>query len=324
MFAKRANGVLKGMATEACRTCSSQQGLQPSEFFGVDMVPEPPWFEDGIHGGPVAGWDDGSQTDEGIINRYEEGRSRRGKEGSRGGPQRDVSASLDSIPLTVITDAKDVFDKNNSDTPSFGSQKSLAFSISWLRSTLRRPNTALRWTATENMLTDALTKDMDPSYLHRVLEEGKWCVKYSSAFIKQTAKPLKKDQVIPDAVTVGKPIGDDEQLASRLTKLADSPGWHREGDVVAHVARNARAFRTPRPRYDPKEYDLRSTFGRFDRSDGCIEWRELENLVTYQDGSRLGTGLIGQTANVLITFFQMSSHCNKKDRSAAEDSALHG
>ena len=238
--------------------------------------------------------------------------------------QRDVSASLDSIPLTVITDAKDVFDKNNSDTPSFGSQKSLAFSISWLRSSLRRPNTALRWTATENMLTDALTKDMDPSYLHRVLEEGKWCVKYSSAFIKQTAKPLKKDQVIPDVVTVGKPIGDDEQLASRLTKLADSPGWHREGDVVAHVARNARAFRTPRPRYDPKEYDLRSTFGRFDRSDGCIEWRELENLVTYQDGSRQGTGLIGQTANVLITFFQMSSHCNKKDRSAVEESALHG
>ena len=200
----------------------------------------------------------------------------------------------------------------------------MAFSISWLRSSLRRPNTALRWTATENMLTDALTKDMDPSYLHRVLEEGKWCVKYSSAFIKQTAKPLKKDQVIPDVVTVGKPIGDDEQLASRLTKLADSPGWHREGDVVAHVARNARAFRTPRPRYDPKEYDLRSTFGRFDRSDGCIEWRELENLVTYQDGSRQGTGLIGQTANVLITFFQMSSHCNKKDRSAVEDSALHG
>lgn len=87
VFAKRANGVLKGMATEACRTCPSQQGLQPSESFGVDMVPEPPWSEAGIHGGPVAGWDDGGQTDERIINRYEEGRSRRGKEGGRGGPQ---------------------------------------------------------------------------------------------------------------------------------------------------------------------------------------------------------------------------------------------
>ena len=238
--------------------------------------------------------------------------------------QRDVSASLDSVPLTVVTDAKDVFDKGNSDTPSFGSQKSLAFTVSWLRSTLRRPNTALRWTATENMLIDALTKDMDPSHLHKVLEEGKWCVKYSSAFIKQTSKPLKKNQVIPDVVEVGKPIGDDEQLASRLVKLADSPGWHREGDVVVHVARNARAFRTPKPRYDPKEYDLRSTFARFDKSDGCVEWRELENLVSYQDGSHSCTGLIGQTANVLITLFQMSSHCNKRWRPAVEDADLHG
>lgn len=44
-----------------------------------------------------------------------------------------------SAPIAVITDAQDVYDKGNSDTPSYWSQKSLAFTASWLRSVLRLP-----------------------------------------------------------------------------------------------------------------------------------------------------------------------------------------
>lgn len=37
------------------------------------------------------------------------------------------------IPLGLVTDAKDVYDKNTSDTPTYGSQKSLAFTVAWTR-----------------------------------------------------------------------------------------------------------------------------------------------------------------------------------------------
>eukprot|EP00435_Cladocopium_sp_Y103_P036685 s2050_g9.t1 len=54
--------------------------------------------------------------------------------------------SMDLIPLQMVTDAKDNYDKCNSDTPTYGSQKSLAFTISWLRSMLRRESTKMKWT----------------------------------------------------------------------------------------------------------------------------------------------------------------------------------
>ena len=40
----------------------------------------------------------------------------------------------------MVTDAKDTFDKTNSDTPSYGSQKSLAFTIAWLRGMVAKAN----------------------------------------------------------------------------------------------------------------------------------------------------------------------------------------
>ena len=49
---------------------------------------------------------------------------------------KEMDRSLNSVPLTVVVDAKDVHDKANSDTSSFGSQKSLAFTIAWLRAVL--------------------------------------------------------------------------------------------------------------------------------------------------------------------------------------------
>ncbi|CAE7229821.1 pol [Symbiodinium sp. CCMP2592] len=59
----------------------------------------------------------------------------------------------------------DTFDKTNSDTPSYGSQKSLAFTIAWLRGMVAKANVSLKWTATSNMFVDAGTKDMPQDHM---------------------------------------------------------------------------------------------------------------------------------------------------------------
>ena len=75
-----------------------------------------------------------------------------------------------SVKMTVAVDAKDVHDKGNSDTASYGSQKSLAFTVAWLRAVLSKPHTALKWTATENMWVDGGTKMMDLTHTHTCVQ----------------------------------------------------------------------------------------------------------------------------------------------------------
>ena len=173
------------------------------------------------------------------------------------------------------------------------------------------------------MIVDAMTKDMDVSHLHQILEKGEWCVKFNQDFVKQTAKAPKNKAVAED-VKVGKPMSPEDPLLSRLTTLSESPGWHLTDGVVVHVARNARAFRTPKPRHDPDEYSIRSSYGRFDLKDGRSEWRQLECNVSYGDLPYSCSGLIGQTASVLVTFFRMPSHFNKRNGSTVEDGMSHG
>ena len=77
---------------------------------------------------------------------------------------RYAESVMDVIRMMVVVDAKDVFDKCSSDS-TYGSQKSLAFAVAWMRSILRRPGTSLKWTATENMIADGGTKVMDMHHL---------------------------------------------------------------------------------------------------------------------------------------------------------------
>ena len=150
--------------------------------------------------------------------------------------QRDVSMSCEAVPLTVVVDAKDVFDKSTSDTPSYGSQKSLAFTVAWLRNLLRRPGCYIRWTSTENMLADALTKEMEADHLRQVLTSGKWCVRYSPLFVKQTVKVQRRPLSKAAKITVGEPMSLEDPMLSRLMVLSDTPGWHYEDGIPAHVA----------------------------------------------------------------------------------------
>ena len=103
-----------------------------------------------------------------------------------------VDAEINAVNLVIVVDAKDVHDKASSDTSSFGSQKSLAFTIAWLRAVLRRPNTCVRWTATSNMFADAGAKHMDLSHLRKTLKSGRWSVAYSPASVKQVSKAKRR------------------------------------------------------------------------------------------------------------------------------------
>ena len=212
-----------------------------------------------------------------------------------------VDAMVDTVPLTVVTDAKDVYDKGSSDTPSYGSQKSLAFSVSWLRFVLQRENTELKWTSTENMWVDAGTKDMSPEHIWRILESCRWCIKYSPTFVKQTVKS-RKPTVRDELVVIGEPVDPQNAVFGHLLKLGDDLGWHFRDGVPVHVAGNARSFRVPMPRFEMTEYPERSSFGRFEMPSGQVEWRQLENRVAY---AKLPNkqGLIGCQVGRLVTFF---------------------
>lgn len=78
----------------------------------------------------------------------------------------------------VVTDAEDVHDRVGSDTSTYGNQKALAFTVAWIRQTLRQPRTGLRWTSTENLFVDSGTKDMSSQHMEDVLLRGSWSVKY--------------------------------------------------------------------------------------------------------------------------------------------------
>eukprot|EP00439_Symbiodinium_sp_Y106_P069093 s2883_g11.t2 len=88
-----------------------------------------------------------------------------------------VGAVSTLVLLCVVVDAKDVYDKSRCDsvTPKIRqSQTSMAFTISRLPSMLRRPNTRLRWTSTEDVWADGASKEMDLSHMRSIMEAGRW------------------------------------------------------------------------------------------------------------------------------------------------------
>lgn len=139
---------------------------------------------------------------------------------------------------------------------------------------------------------------MDTSHLVKILNTGRWSVTYNAAFIKQNVKkrlPLRqRGLVLP-----GRLLSDDA-LRGHLMKLSELPGWHFRENFVIHVCRNAKSFKTPEPRFKPAQFPIRSSYGRFD-SLVQSEWRVLEESVAYS-----GKSMIGDTADVLVTFFHGS------------------
>ena len=162
---------------------------------------------------------------------------------------------LEAVPFVQITDAKDLFDKGNSDTATYGGQKSLGFTIGWIRFTLARASAALKWASASNMFVGCGTKDMDESYLHRILASGRWCYTVNQAYVKQ-GKPGRKQIALNSspATLDGEPLNEALPVFAFLQQLAESPGWRQKGDAVTHVAHHARSFRSPSGRYEVDKY----------------------------------------------------------------------
>ena len=185
------------------------------------------------------------------------------------------------VEMTVVTDAKDIYDRCSSDTSTYGSQKSLAFTVAWLRAILQKPNTTLRWTSTQNMLADCGTKEMEVEHLHCILKDWEWSASYDASFVKQgKSKAVKKVKQSAHVTLPGEEMKTSGPTLRHVMQLGDVSGWHNKKDFIVQVARNARSYRTPMPRFKMSAYPLRSTFGRFDSETGS-SWWWLETDVEY-------------------------------------------
>ena len=236
---------------------------------------------------------------------------------------RNIDQVLEVIPLTIVIDAKDVYDRGMSDTSSFGSQKSLAFSVAWLRAQLRRANTCLRWTSTANMFVDAGTKNMDVSHLHGILEKCQWSAKYSPAFVKQGKSLAIRKSPSKSLKKLGEPVPASDPMLAHLMTLTDQTGWHNKAGLAIQVSRNAKSFRQPGPRYDSSRFSLRSSYARYDDPDGSAEWRCLERDVKFADLAK-PQGLIGDEVAVLVTIFRDPSLIQQKKEAAVNAALDHG
>ncbi|CAE7849722.1 ppsD [Symbiodinium necroappetens] len=193
---------------------------------------------------------------------------------------RGVDCILDNIDMVIVTDAKDVYDKGNSDTPSYGSQKSLAFTVAWLRGMLGRGNTALRWTATENMFVDCGTKEMDGAHMRKILGEGEWSYRFDADLVKQTVRARAPVQRGPRVLS-GQSVAPSDPVLAFLQGLSTQKGWHRRNTTAIQVAHGAKSYRNPEPRFSREEYPYRTTYGLFHDEEGRGEWRLLERDEGY-------------------------------------------
>ena len=234
---------------------------------------------------------------------------------------RSAELSAEQIPLQLVTDAKDNFDKCNSDTPTYGSQKSLAFTIA--QPALRKENTTMSWTSTQNMFADGGTKLMKLEHMSKILQSNEWSVTFSPDFVKQLVKkPTKAAERDCSKALIGSPVGSADPMHGHLLNLGDQFGWHRKDQYLVHVAKDAKAFRTPEPRAESSAFPLRSTYGKFVDSSGSGEWRKLEDKVPYV-GLPNRHGAIGDTAANLLTIFMPWILKQERNLPAEESFELH-
>ena len=91
-------------------------------------------------------------------------------------------------PKTVVTDARDVYDRLAKETGGLPEQKALTMEIAGVREWIMETSAALRWTADENMINDGLTKDKQPSRRHlaRIFAQNVWSVEKAPDLVRST------------------------------------------------------------------------------------------------------------------------------------------
>ena len=236
--------------------------------------------------------------------------------------RRDSLKVMEEIPMVSITDAKDTYDRGNSDCPTYGAQKSMAFAVAWVRQTLNGYNSSLKWTATANMWVDAGTKAMPLDHMQEILAKGKWSYVYHQDYVKQSPKKKTPEKIGMTAELPGEPLDERSQMFQFVLKLSGQPGWHERPDMAVHVAYGAKSFRVPDGRFGANKYPVRSTFGKFDLEDGRSVWRQLEhgeNLTELANRQKL----LPRPAGCLISLF-MSQAKKRLEQLRNHDHDMHG
>ena len=92
-------------------------------------------------------------------------------------------------PKTVVTDARDVYDRLAKETGGLPEQKALTMEIAGIREWMTETSCQLRWTADENMVNDGLTKDKQASRRHlaRIFAQNVWSIEKEHDLLRNTA-----------------------------------------------------------------------------------------------------------------------------------------
>jgi len=219
-----------------------------------------------------------------------------------------------SVPELLVTDAKDTHDRVTKET-GYGAQKSLVLTLAGLRQSLKKPNTALRWTDTSNMFVDGGTKEMLTDHLRTVLTQGRWSVQYDPEYVKaKGGKKKKPAEKIPPGELPGREVRpDDADLMKFIEHFSLHPGWHRVREVGVQVAVDAKSYRSPLPRLKLEEFPYRTTVGLFQESTNEVTWRILEEDEDLRDLSRLTDPLPVRAAR-LVTLYRPAVQATKEDK----------
>jgi len=103
-------------------------------------------------------------------------------------------------PLTLVVDARDCYDHLIKETSSAPVQKSLLFDLAQLKQSIGEGHTTMRWTATENMLVDCMTKNIDTSHFLWLLRQGIWSIEYDAELVNEKTKRTKVSKKSADPV----------------------------------------------------------------------------------------------------------------------------
>ena len=80
------------------------------------------------------------------------------------------------------------------------------FDLAEIRQAINEEHTRIRWTATENMLVDCMTKQLDSEFFMKILRKGQWSINPRT---KKAPKQQPQKQQLnrrPDAVVGDAPV----------------------------------------------------------------------------------------------------------------------
>ena len=151
---------------------------------------------------------------------------------------------------------------------------------------------------------------MDLTHLRTTLRRGEWAIQFAPKFVKQVQKAKRLPALTSgtsrtSADLPGEELKGDDPVLSHLLKLQNVKGWHLKEGVGINVAKNARSFRTPEPRFSPEQFPFRTTFGCFNVGDQSF-WRVLERGTRYCSLANQHA-LFDTMAETLISVFHAES-----------------